>query len=265
MVKPTDKIRDLTIEFIEFVNSSSYSQKFNNYSKHFIKNMIKFMTELARDYSSAYRLYNYVCMKDINSIQVIRNLGITPFLPLGDAITSIDIITSIDNQEYKQFNISEFNKLYPNTYCDTCILTNTNKIKCSHRIVDPTNKIGVSRNYDLSKLDNVLFLDGNPVRKSITNRYRLIDYYYVYFKDSYSHLLSKQTIDRLYEKYTNKLSEADKININKVITRKIYDIITKNRDMKEYDQIYNIINDDYKKYWINNISVDIVKVNKKIK
>ena len=263
MIKPIDKIKDLTNEFIEFVNSSQFSQKFNNYSKHFIKNMIRFMTDLAKDYSTAYRLYNYICIKDINSVEVIRNLGITPFLPLGDTITSIDIITSVDNQEYKKFNISEFNKLYPNTYCDTCILINTNKIKCSHRIVDETNKIGVSRNYDLSKLDNVIFFDGNPVRKSLTKRYRLVDYFYVYFKDSYSHLLSKQTIDRLYEKYTNKLNETDKININKVITRKIYDIITKNRDIKEYDHIYNIINDDYKKYWLDNINVDIIKINRK--
>jgi hypothetical protein len=254
LTKITEDIKLKLDEFTEFINKSSSISKYNTYSKHFVKNIIKLTYDLTKDYAIAYKLYNYTIIKDKLNESIIEHVGITPFLPLGDSINKINYNIVIDNDDFKLFNVSEFNNYYPGTYCDTCIKINTIKIKCNHRR-KPIKCIKKVKIYDPSKIEGTFFPDGSPVLLSVTDKYRLIDYYLTFFKERYSYLLGKQSIDNLYDKYITKLDERNKNDLKLIITKKLYYIITKNTDIKEYKLIYDIINEDYKKYWMNLIKI----------
>ena len=103
---------------------------------------------------------------------------------------------------------------------------------------------------NINKLENTLFDDGTPVHKSKTGIYGIKDYYITFFKDRYSHLLSKEVIDKIYDNYKQKI-KADEDTVHNLVTNQLYKIIKNNIDIKEYKNIYDIIYKDYKKYWIN--------------
>ena len=236
-------------KFKEYINSYKHKDIFNSYSKHFIKNLINITNNLTSDYVQAHRLYNYSIIKNLSNKPLITNVGVSHSLPLGDTLTKLHLIVDIDNNKYSYFNLSNFNEFYPNYFCNTCIITNNNKIKCSHVKVKPSiYELNYEKNIDA--LDGTFFEDKTPVLKSRTGHYTLKDYYITFFKERYAHLLSKDLIYQIYEKYNKKI-KANEYKVHVLVTTQLYKIIKSNIDIKEYKNIYDIIYKDYKKYWIN--------------
>ena len=247
--KLKENLNESFISFKEYVFNYKHKDRFNYYSKHFVKNLILLITNLSNDYVQAHRLYNYMLIKKLDNKQLINHNSISNSLPLGDNINIINFDVEIDNNKYINFGLSNYNEFYPNYFCNTCIITNSNKIRCSH--IKFVTTFGIPNNViNINKLENTLFDDGTPVHKSKTGIYGIKDYYITFFKDRYSHLLSKEVIDKIYDNYKQKI-KADEDTVHNLVTNQLYKIIKNNIDIKEYKNIYDIIYKDYKKYWIN--------------